>query len=87
MLAIQYTHKRTLKYYKISIVEILPASSKQHQNIDICFIDTRLCGLSKQVKILVSSNIEYFFLTYIVYTEDNQVKTVFHLQQYFCTKT
>ena len=38
----------------------------------VCFVDTKLCGLSNQVKILVSSNFEYFFLTWLIWGQSSK---------------
>ena len=48
-------------FTKYKIVENFLRTSKE--SLIYSFVDTRLCGLSKQVKIfnLVSSNFEYFF--------------------------
>ena len=67
MCTVSHTHKHVHQITCITnyqIVENLLQTSKQSLIYwQVCFVDTKLCGLSKKVKILVSSNYEYFFLT------------------------
>ena len=77
VLTIPYIHKHVHWYIKkiSKIAENLFRTSK-HSLIywQVCFVDTRLCGLRTctQIKILVSSNFEYFFLTCLYRRKTNK---------------
>ena len=73
--AIQYTHNHVHLLQNIKLLK----TYFEHQTVYDILIGLfcrykAICGLSKQVKILVSRNFEYFF--WHVYTEDNQVKKI-----------
>ena len=74
MLTIPYIQKHVHWYIKKYQIAENSFRTSKHSLIywQVCFVDTRLCGLRKQNKILVSSNFEYFFLTCLYRRQTNK---------------